>query len=154
MATNPGLNQHEGDSFSAPGPELSHGLPIVAAESMPPSRSQRPWGWFETLADGEGYRVKRLCILASRRISLQRHRHRCEHWIIASGTGLIDCEGSRMAAAAGDSFTIPLGSLHRATAGDSNLEIIEVQRGGLLSEDDIERFDDDFGRVVKSGFNL
>lgn len=154
MAINPDLDRHQADHFSAPSPGLSHGLPIPSAESIPPSRSQRPWGWFETLADGEGYRVKRLCILAGRRISLQRHRHRCEHWIIASGTGLIDCEGTCASAAAGDSFTIPLGALHRATAGDSDLEIIEVQRGELLSEDDIERFDDDFGRVVKSGLNL
>ncbi len=126
----------------------------MSSENVPPSRTSRPWGWFETLAEGEGYRVKRLCILTGRRISLQRHRHRCEHWIIASGTGLIDCEGTHLTAAAGDSFTIPLGALHRATAGDSDLVIIEVQRGGLLSEEDIERFDDDFGRVVKSGFNL
>lgn len=126
----------------------------MATESVPESRTVRPWGWFETLAEGEGYRVKRLRILAGRRISLQRHRHRCEHWIIASGHGLIDCQGGSRHATSGDTFFIPLGDLHRAAAGSEDLEIIEVQRGALLSETDIERFDDDFGRVVKSHFNL
>jgi mannose-6-phosphate isomerase len=129
--------------------------PLTAAtQHVPAGRSERPWGWFETLATGEGYLVKRLCILAARRISLQRHQHRCEHWIIASGHGTIHCEDSSLQASVGDSFTIPIGSLHRATAGSEDLVIIEVQRGELLSEEDIERFDDDFGRVVKSHFNL
>ena len=128
--------------------------PIVATESASESRTERPWGWFETLAEGEGYRVKRLRILAGLRISLQRHLHRCEHWIIASGHGQIDCQGSSTGAASGDTFFIPVGDLHRATAGSEDLEIIEVQRGVLLNEADIERFDDDFGRVVKSHFNL
>jgi len=129
--------------------------PLTAAiQHIPARRSERPWGWFETLAIGEGYLVKRLCILAGRRISLQRHQHRCEHWIIASGHGTVDCEGSSLQASVGDSFTIPIGAMHRATAGSEDLVIIEVQRGELLSEEDIERFDDDFGRVVKSHFNL
>ena len=128
--------------------------PIVSSDGSSQARIERPWGWFENLAFGEGYLVKRLCILAGCRISLQRHQHRCEHWIIASGSGYIDCQSINHAAAPGDCFTIPVGALHRATAGDEDLVIIEVQRGGLLSEEDIERFDDDFGRVVKSHFNL
>lgn len=135
---------------SEPCPEQA----IVATERAPESRTERPWGWFETLAEGKGYRVKRLRILAGRRISLQRHQHRSEHWIIASGSGRIDCQGTSFDVSAGDTLSIPIGSLHRAAAGDEDLEIIEVQRGALLSEADIERFDDDFGRVVKSHFNL
>lgn len=111
---------------------------------------QRPWGWFETLAEGEGYRVKRLRLDAGRRISLQRHRHRCEHWVVVAGEGSIECEGRLLDAVVGTTLFIPVGVLHRASAGAVGLEIIEVQRGGLLSEDDIERFDDDFGRVVTS----
>ncbi|MFZ0408463.1 MAG: phosphomannose isomerase type II C-terminal cupin domain [Cyanobium sp.] len=126
----------------------------VAPDHVLAGRSERPWGWFETLAVGEGYLVKRLRILAGRRISLQRHQHRCEHWIIANGEGTIHCDGSNLQASVGAIFTIPIGSLHRATAGLEDLEIIEVQRGELLSEEDIERFEDDFGRVVKSDFNL
>lgn len=111
-------------------------------------RSQRPWGWFETLAEGEGYRVKRLRLHAGRRLSLQRHRHRCEHWVVVAGEGTIECDGHQQEAAIGTTVFIPVGGVHRATAGAVALEIIEVQRGGLLSEDDIERLEDDFGRVV------
>lgn len=113
-------------------------------------RSERPWGWFETLAEGEGYRVKRLRLHPGRRISLQRHRHRCEHWVVVAGEGTLECEGRQITASVGTSVFIPVGGLHRACAGSVDLEIIEVQRGALLSEDDIERFADDFGRVVTS----
>jgi len=124
---------------------------LSSSSSAPCSgRQERPWGWFETLAEGQDYRVKRLRIQAGRRISLQRHRHRCEHWVVVSGAGSIDCEECQIEAVAGTSVFIPVGGLHRASAGSVDLEIIEVQRGALLSEEDIERFDDDFGRVVKS----
>jgi len=112
-------------------------------------RTERPWGWFETLAQGEGYLVKRLCLHAGRRLSLQRHRHRCEHWVVVAGEGTIQCGEQLQPAREGDSLFIPVGGLHRASAGSRGLEIIEVQRGELLCEDDIERFEDDFGRVVR-----
>lgn len=125
--------------------------PLLSTPSVPMGdRSQRPWGWFETLAEGEGYRVKRLRLHAGRRLSLQRHRHRCEHWVVVAGEGSIECEGHQHEATIGTTVFIPVGGLHRATAGAVALEIIEVQRGALLSEDDIERFDDDYGRVVTS----
>ena len=94
--------------------------------------------------------MKRLWLHAGRRISLQRHRHRCEHWVVVAGQGTVECDGQQLSAAAGTTVFIPVGGLHRATAGAEALEIIEVQRGSLLSEEDIERFDDDFGRVVTS----
>ena len=122
----------------------------LASSASGHDRSERPWGWFETLAEGEGYRVKRLWLHAGRRISLQRHHHRCEHWVVVAGQGTIECDGQQLSAAAGTAVFIPVGGLHRATAGAEALEIIEVQRGSLLSEEDIERFDDDFGRVVNS----
>ena len=114
-----------------------------------PERVHRPWGWFETLATGNGYLVKRLRITAERRISLQRHHHRSEHWVVVDGEGVITCDGESMAAAAGFTLFIPCGGLHRAAAGSQGLEIVEVQRGEELREDDIERFDDDYGRVVR-----
>jgi mannose-6-phosphate isomerase-like protein (cupin superfamily) len=117
-------------------------------------RVLRPWGWFETLATGPGYRVKRLWITANHRISLQRHHHRSEHWVVVGGEGMIECEGQSVPAAAGITLFIPRGGLHRAAAGDTALEIIEVQRGDELREDDIERFEDDYGRVVTSDNNL
>ncbi len=111
------------------------------------NRSQRPWGWFETLAEGEGYRLKRLAIHAGQRLSLQRHVHRSEHWLVASGKGMLWLAEDQRALAEGDSLTIPAGTMHRAAAGsDSELVIIELQRGSVLSEDDIERFADDYGR--------
>ena len=94
--------------------------------------------------------MKRLWLHAGRRISLQRHRHRSEHWVVVAGQGTVECDGQQLSAAAGTTVFIPVGGLHRATAGAEALEIIEVQRGSLLSEEDIERFDDDFGRVVTS----
>lgn len=122
--------------------------PSTAASAGGSARQQRPWGWFETLAHGEGYLVKRLCLQSGRRISLQRHRHRCEHWVVVRGEGLVFCDGRERQVGLGDSLFIPQGAIHRATAGAADLELIEVQRGSLLSEDDIERFEDDFGRVI------
>ena len=107
---------------------------------------ERPWGWFETLGDGEGYLVKRLCIRAGQRISLQRHRHRSEHWVVVSGDGQLECEGTVIPAAAGTTLLVPCGAIHRAAAGGEDLLIVEVQRGTLLSEDDIERLADDYQR--------
>ena len=124
-------------------------LPLAAAvEGSIPARCLRPWGWFETLATGEGYLVKRLWLRAGCRISLQRHHHRCEHWVVVRGQGTVSCDGRQLEVGPGDSVFIPLGALHRAGAGAVDLELIEVQRGDQLLEEDIERFEDDFGRVI------
>jgi mannose-6-phosphate isomerase len=111
-------------------------------------REERPWGWFETLTVGDGYLVKRLCIHAGRRISLQRHRWRSEHWLVVGGDGLLECGGEQWQAGPGTSLVIPLGAVHRASAGNADLLIVEVQRGERLREDDIERLADDFGRLA------
>lgn len=122
-----------------------------------PGRSHRPWGWYETLAqdlatgslaEGSGYLVKRLWINPNNRISLQRHQHRCEHWLVVQGSGRLECGGDDMEAAVGTSLFVPQGAIHRASAGPAGLLIIEVQRGLELREDDIERFEDDYGRVL------
>lgn len=113
-----------------------------------PARVERPWGWFETLGRGEGYLVKRLCIRAGQRISLQRHRHRSEHWVVVAGEGWLDCDGIRLAARAGITLEVPCGAVHRASAGPgAALLIVEVQRGVELREDDIERLADDYRRA-------
>lgn len=109
-------------------------------------RVERPWGWFEDLGSGEGYKVKRLCIHAGSRISLQRHRHRLEHWVVVSGQGVLECDGAELQAEPGTTLLVPCGAVHRAGATTADLVIIEVQRGSWLSEDDIERLADDFGR--------
>lgn len=112
-------------------------------------RQQRPWGWFETLGSGNGYLVKRICIHAGRRISRQRHRWRSEHWVVVGGDGLLECDGRSCPAGPGTDLMIPLGAVHRASAGSADLLIVEVQRGEQLREDDIERLADDFGRSTE-----
>jgi mannose-6-phosphate isomerase-like protein (cupin superfamily) len=113
-----------------------------------PPRESRPWGWFETLAEGPDYRVKRLQIQPTMRLSLQRHRHRCEHWVVVAGSGLLHLEGQDIPAGPGTALFIPVRALHRASAGAEALVIVEVQRGEELREDDIERLADDHGREV------
>ncbi len=110
-------------------------------------RIERPWGWYEELGRGDQYLVKRLWIAPGCRISLQRHRYRSEHWVVVSGGGLLENDGQELTARVGTTLDVPLGAIHRATAGADGLAIIEVQRGSLLEETDIERFADDFGRA-------
>jgi mannose-6-phosphate isomerase-like protein (cupin superfamily) len=111
---------------------------------------ERPWGWFEPLGGGAGYLVKRLCIRAGQRISLQRHHHRSEHWVVVSGNGTLLCDTQSSEATPGTTILIPCGALHRASAGDQDLLIVEVQRGELLREDDIERIADDYQRPTRA----
>ncbi len=110
-------------------------------------RTQRPWGWFETLGEGPGYRVKRLRIRQGQRISLQRHHHRSEHWVVVAGEGLMHLDGCEWPLQPGSTVLIAAQAVHRASALLGDLELIEVQRGNALSEDDIERLADDFGRA-------
>ncbi|QEY31159.1 mannose-6-phosphate isomerase [Synechococcus sp. RSCCF101] len=114
-------------------------------------RVVRPWGWYETLLDVAGTRVKRLHVDPLQRLSLQRHRHRCEHWVVTAGQGWIHRPSGREPLAPGQSCTIPQGAWHRAEAGAEGLEIVEVQRGTLLIEEDVERSEDDYGRVTEPG---
>ena len=116
-------------------------------ETIPQMRVERPWGWYETIASGEGYLVKRLWLAPGKRISLQRHQHRCEHWVGVYGAGALTLEGTTFQAQKGPTLFVPEGARHRAEAGPEALEIVEVQRGEVLSETDIERFEDDFGRI-------
>ena len=116
-------------------------------DSLTHARVQRPWGWYETLSSGEGYLVKRLWLSPGQRISLQSHQHRCEHWVVVNGDGLLMLEDTTISAERGTTLFVPEGARHRAEAGSRPLEIVEVQRGSLLSEEDIERYEDDFGRL-------
>ena len=108
---------------------------------------QRPWGCFESLARGAGYQVKRISVNPGAALSLQRHRHRCEHWIVVKGSALVHCDGREFMLQQHESTFIPLGSRHRlSNPGEAALEVIEVQIGDYLGEDDIERFEDLYGR--------
>jgi len=110
-------------------------------------RVNRPWGAYEGLDAGEGYLVKRITVNPGASLSLQRHQHRAEHWIVVRGIAEVTCENVIETLEANQSAYIPLRAKHRLhNPGEEMLEMIEVQTGALLSEDDIERFDDIYGR--------
>lgn len=93
-------------------------------------------------------KVKRIVVHPGKRLSLQRHQYRAEHWYILSGTAVVRSGDMEVPAGVGESFDIPEKALHRLqNPGNENLVIIEVQRGEYCGEDDIERFEDDYGRV-------
>lgn len=110
---------------------------------------ERPWGYFEILDRGAGYCVKRLVVYPGKRLSLQRHAHRLEHWSVVEGEPTIEIDGiEHKRARVGAAYSIPVGALHRlSNDGVGRSVIIETQIGDCR-EDDIERFDDDFGRVT------
>ncbi len=108
----------------------------------------RPWGSFEGLGQGEGYQVKRLRVLPGETLSLQRHRRREEHWVVVSGAPVAERDGESHSLKVGDHILIPLGAVHRIhNPGDEPAELVEVQLGDYLGEDDIERFEDVYGRA-------
>ncbi|MEK6778164.1 MAG: phosphomannose isomerase type II C-terminal cupin domain [Candidatus Deferrimicrobiota bacterium] len=109
--------------------------------------NHRPWGYYVVLSESDDCKVKRIVVHPGKRLSLQRHRRRSEHWHFVKGEGLVTRDGEQIPVKEGDSLDIPLGSLHRIrNLGQSDLVVIEVQRGEYFGEDDIERVEDDFGR--------
>lgn len=109
----------------------------------------RPWGHYTVLCEGEGYKVKQVIIKPGKKISLQKHHHRSEHWTVIKGTGKLTLEGKVIIFRENESAYIPIGALHRLeNPGKIPLVIIEVQNGQYLGEDDIQRFEDDYGRDV------
>jgi mannose-1-phosphate guanylyltransferase/mannose-6-phosphate isomerase len=108
---------------------------------------RRPWGSYTVIDEGPGFKTKRIDVRPGARLSLQRHKHRSEHWVVVSGEATVTCEGQVRLLHANESTYIPAGSLHRLeNAGSASLEIVEVQVGSYIGEDDIERFDDHYGR--------
>lgn len=111
-------------------------------------RVYRPWGWYESVDNGERFQVKRIVVKPSAKLSLQLHHHRAEHWIVVKGTARVTRGEQSYLVTENESTYIPLGTKHRLeNAGKIPLEIIEVQSGAYLGEDDIERFDDHYGRL-------
>lgn len=111
-------------------------------------RVERPWGWYENLLEAPGYKVKRLLVRRGCQLSLQRHQHRSESWTVVAGDGALLCGERWVAAKAGLMLSIPCGAVHRARSETSDLVILEVQHGDDLREDDIERLQDEYGRVI------
>ena len=119
-------------------------------ETLTHTLVHRPWGSFQSLASGSGYQVKHIVVAPGAALSLQMHHHRAEHWTVIRGTGLVTLDAEQHELTVNDSIFIPLGSKHRlANNTDTQLEIIEVQVGDYLGEDDIVRFDDLYGRTSK-----
>jgi mannose-1-phosphate guanylyltransferase / mannose-6-phosphate isomerase len=111
----------------------------------------RPWGWYDSIDAGSRFQVKRIMVKPGASLSLQMHHHRAEHWVVVSGTAEVTCGERKLMLSENQSTYIPLGEVHRlANPGKVPLEIIEVQSGGYLGEDDIVRFDDSYGRVALS----
>ncbi|WKB52160.1 mannose-1-phosphate guanylyltransferase/mannose-6-phosphate isomerase [Eleftheria terrae] len=108
----------------------------------------RPWGWYDSIDAGPRFQVKRIMVKPKATLSLQMHHHRAEHWIVVSGTAEVTCGEKKILLTENQSTYIPLGEVHRlANPGTIPLEIIEVQSGSYLGEDDIVRFQDTYGRV-------
>ena len=108
----------------------------------------RPWGWYDSVDSGPRFQVKRIMVKPGAALSLQMHHHRAEHWIVVSGTAEVTVGDKVILLSENQSTYIPLGVTHRlANPGKVDLEIIEVQSGSYLGEDDIVRFDDTYGRV-------
>ena len=107
----------------------------------------RPWGWYDSIDSGSRFQVKRIMVEPGASLSLQMHHHRAEHWIVVSGTAEVTVGDQVMLLSENQSTYIPLGQIHRlANPGKVPLEIIEVQSGSYLGEDDIVRFQDTYGR--------
>jgi mannose-1-phosphate guanylyltransferase/mannose-6-phosphate isomerase len=111
------------------------------------ARVYRPWGSYESLISSERFQVKTIVVDPGQKLSLQKHHHRAEHWIVVSGTAEVTCEDKVFTLAEDESTYIPLGHKHRlANPGRIPLELIEVQSGSYLGEDDIVRYEDIYGR--------
>lgn len=110
----------------------------------------RPWGWYDSIDEGTRFKVKRIQVKPKASLSLQKHHHRAEHWIVVTGTAEITIGDHILTLTENQSTYIPLGEVHRlANPGTIPLEIIEVQSGSYLGEDDIVRFEDHYGRTEK-----
>jgi mannose-1-phosphate guanylyltransferase/mannose-1-phosphate guanylyltransferase/mannose-6-phosphate isomerase len=110
-------------------------------------RVYRPWGYYQGIQQGERFQVKRLTIKPGAKLSLQKHYHRAEHWVVVNGTALVTRGEDSLLLHENESVYIPLGCLHRLeNPGKIPLNLIEVQSGGYLGEDDIVRLEDTYGR--------
>jgi|LWDU01.1.fsa_nt_gi mannose-1-phosphate guanylyltransferase/mannose-6-phosphate isomerase len=107
----------------------------------------RPWGYYDSIDDDEGFQVKRILVNPGAKLSLQKHSHRAEHWVVVKGKAQVTCSDNTFQLVANQSTYIPLGEIHRLeNIGDIPLEIIEIQTGDYLGEDDIVRIEDDYKR--------
>jgi mannose-1-phosphate guanylyltransferase / mannose-6-phosphate isomerase len=118
------------------------------AEASAHAEEHRPWGRFRILHEGPGFKVKEIVVAPGGRLSLQSHRHRAEHWVVVAGTAQVTVDDDVMVLQPNQSVHIPLGARHRLeNPGALPAQLIEVQCGAYLGEDDIVRYDDIYGRA-------
>ncbi|PTN41849.1 mannose-1-phosphate guanylyltransferase/mannose-6-phosphate isomerase, partial [Achromobacter xylosoxidans] len=117
------------------------------AQAIMHRKVARPWGWYDSIDIGERFQVKRIGVKPGASLSLQKHHHRAEHWIVVKGTAEVTRGSDTFLLCENQSTYIPIGEVHRLkNPGKTELEIIEVQSGGYLGEDDIVRLEDNYGR--------
>jgi mannose-1-phosphate guanylyltransferase/mannose-6-phosphate isomerase len=117
-------------------------------EAAAHNRCYRPWGFYESLIAGERFQVKRIVVKPGEKLSLQKHFHRAEHWVVVAGTAIVVRDEERVMVRENESIYLPLGCIHRMeNPGRIPLELIEVQSGSYLGEDDIVRIEDTYGRA-------
>jgi mannose-1-phosphate guanylyltransferase/mannose-6-phosphate isomerase len=117
-------------------------------EALEHKRSYRPWGYYQSVDEGSRYQVKRIVVKPGGRLSLQKHFHRAEHWIVVRGTAEVTRNDEILLVHENESVYLPIGAVHRmANPGRIDLELIEVQTGSYLGEDDIVRFEDVYNRL-------
>ena len=110
-------------------------------------RGHRPWGYYDSIDQGERFQVKRIVVSPGGTLSLQKHHHRAEHWVVVRGTAEVTIGSDVKAVHENESIYIPIGAVHRlANHGKIPLELIEVQTGSYLGEDDIVRIEDVYKR--------
>ena len=111
------------------------------------AKTYRPWGWFQTVDEGERFKVKRICVKPGAKLSLQKHSHRSEHWVVVQGAAMVTNGQELFLLDENESTFIPAGTIHRlGNPGKVDLEMIEVQSGEYVVEEDIVRIEDDYGR--------
>ncbi len=116
-------------------------------EAVAHNRCYRPWGFYERLILGDRFQVKRIVVTPGHKLSLQKHFHRAEHWVVVNGTALVTRDGEEVMVRENESIYLPLGTVHRMeNPGRIPLTLIEVQSGSYLGEDDIVRLEDTYGR--------
>jgi mannose-1-phosphate guanylyltransferase/mannose-1-phosphate guanylyltransferase/mannose-6-phosphate isomerase len=126
--------------------KLSASRPNVVANHV---RMYRPWGYYQTLDLGDRHQVKRIVVKPGAKLSLQKHFHRAEHWVVVRGTAIVHIDGTDRMLRENESVYIPLGAVHRMeNPGSIPLELIEVQSGSYLGEDDIVRIEDIYNRAI------
>ena len=138
--------RHRSDAVKTLVAEVNRAAASSAAGNN--ARRYRPWGYFQSLDAGATYQVKRIVVSPGGRLSLQRHERRSEHWTIVDGSAEVTIDADVRILSENQSVFIPEGSIHRlANPGKSPLIVIEVQVGTYFGEDDVVRFEDDYGRL-------